>query len=202
MFSVKEFDVKIKKNKKSKNYILYRDTNNKQDVKSQINSIIDSKLNWNWERYGIPHMFNTNGEVYYLHPISNLKIEKEFFKYGLRGQKYLFSVNKGLFSFYYTKNAFVTLKNFDYEFYKDIKSVFKREKYENFIYAFSIDYDKENIISKKVHFNADYMDKKDIKLIEEISGQKINSLKESFNIKRDLELIGFNKKKEFAFYFK
>jgi hypothetical protein len=202
LFSVKEFDVKIKKNKKSKNYILYRDTNNKQDVKSQINRIIDSKLNWNWEKYGIPHIFNSNGEVYYLHPVSNLEIEKEFFKYGLRGQKYLFSVNKELFSFYYSKNAFITLRNFDSEFYEDVKSIFKKKKYEKLIYTFAVDYTKENIISKKVHLNANYMDKSDIKLIEEISGQKIDDLKEKFNIRRKLDLVAFNKEKEFAFYFK
>jgi hypothetical protein len=46
------------------------------------------------------------------------------------------------------------------------------------------------------------MDKSDINLIEEISGQKIDSLKEKFNIKRKLDLIAFNKDKEFAFYFK
>jgi hypothetical protein len=140
--------------------------------------------------------------VYYLHPVSNLEIEKEFFKYGLRGQKYLFSVNKDLFSFYYSKDAFITLKNFDSELYEDVKSLFKKKKYEKLIYTFAVDYTKENIISKKVHLNANYMDKSDIKLIEEISGQKIDDLKEKFNIRRKLDLVAFNKEKEFAFYFK
>lgn len=140
--------------------------------------------------------------MYYLHPVSNLEIEKEFFKYGLRGQKYLFSVNKDLFSFYYSKDAFITLKNFDSELYEDVKSLFKKKKYDKLIYTFAIDYTKENIISKKIHLDADYMDKSDINLIEEISGQKIDSLKEKFNIKRKLDLIAFNKDKEFAFYFK